>query len=67
VQQPLAQPFGFGLGELAVEHQRLSPDDQIVGEQHNLQPHLALVGEDRLEAVAVLIGEGQLRSGCGRS
>src|SRR4051812_32408826 len=103
VQQPVAQPFGLGLGELAVEQQRLGPDDQIVREQHDLQPQLVererlerelrkarvlvvadavldmgalavaalddrgvlvgLVGEDRLEAEAVVVGEGKLRAG----
>ena len=103
VQQPVAQPLGFGFGELAVEQQRLGPDDQVVREQHDLKPHLvererlerellkarvlvvadavldvrvlavaalddrdilvALVGEDRLEAVAVVVGEAQLRAG----
>src|SRR4051812_19636889 len=47
VQQPVAQPFGLGLGELAVEQQRLGPDDQIVREQHDLQPQL--VERERLE------------------
>src|SRR4051812_34332795 len=47
VQQPVAQPFGLGLGELAVEQQRLGPDDQIVREHHDLQPQL--VERERLE------------------
>ena len=103
VQQPVAQPFRFGFGELAFEHERLGPDDQIVGEHHDLQPHLVererferelrqagvfvvadavldpgalavtalehgdvrvgLVGQDRLEAVSVVVGERQLRAG----
>ena len=103
VQQPVAQPLGLGFGELAVEQQRLGPDDQVVREQHDLKPHLVererlerelrqagvlvvadavldvrvlavaalddgdvlvgLVGEDRLEAVAVVVGERQLRAG----
>jgi hypothetical protein len=102
VQQPVAQPLGLGLGQVSVEHERLGPDDQVVREHHDLQPHLVqsellerelgkpgvlvvtdpvldvgvlavaalhdgdvgvgLVGEDRLEAVAVVVGEGQLRS-----
>jgi hypothetical protein len=40
VQQPVAQPFGLGLGQLPVEDERLGPDDQVVREQHDLQPHL---------------------------
>ena len=103
VQQSVAQPFRLGFGELAVEQQRLGPDDQVVREHHDLQPHLVerellerelrkagvlvvadpvldagalavtaledgdvlvgLVGEDRLEAVAVVVGERQLRAG----
>ena len=47
VQQPVAQPFGLGLGELAVEQQRLGPDEQVVREQHDLQPDL--VERERLE------------------
>src|SRR3954447_22653953 len=96
-QQPVAQPLGLGLLKLAVEHQCLGPDDQIVGEQDYLEPYLVvgerperelaqagvlvvadavfdvgalavaalderdaligLVGEDGLEAVAVVVGE----------
>src|SRR5438270_3422354 len=40
MQQPVAQALGLGFGELALERQRLRPDDQIVREQHDLQPHL---------------------------
>jgi hypothetical protein len=97
VQQAVAQTLGLGRGELAVEQQRLGPGDQVVGEQHDLEPHLVererferelgqarvlvvadavldvrtlavtalelrdvvvrLVGEDRLEAVAIVVGE----------
>ena len=103
VQQSVAQPFRLGFGELAVEHECLGPDDQVVREHHDLQPHLVdrerlerelrqagvlvvadavldpgalavtaledgdvgvgLVGQDRLEAVPVVIGERQLRAG----
>ena len=102
VQQPVTQPFRFGLRELAVKHEGLGPDDQVVREHHDLQPHLVhrerlerqlaqagvlvvtdpvlnagalavttfqdgdvrigLVGEDRLEAVPVVVGERQLRA-----
>jgi hypothetical protein len=105
VQEPVAQPLGLCLGELPVEHERLGPDEQVVREHHDLQPHLVerevlerelgqagvlgvadpvldpgalampaldlgdvlvgLVGEDRLEAVAVVVGERQLRAGVG--
>jgi hypothetical protein len=40
VQQPVAQPFGFGAGQFAVERQGLGPDEQVVGEHHDLDPHL---------------------------
>src|SRR4051794_40539611 len=101
--RPVAQPFGFGLSECAVEQQRLRPDEQVVREHDDLKPHLVererferelrqagvlvvadavldmgvlavarlddrdvlvgLVGEDRLEAVAVVVSEAQLRAG----
>ena len=38
VQQPVAQALGFGFGQLAVEDERLGPDDQVVGEHHDLKP-----------------------------
>ena len=47
VQQPVAQPLRLGLGKLAVEQQRLGPDDQVVREHDDLQPHL--VERERLE------------------
>ena len=40
VQQPVAQPFGLGLGQLAVEGEAAGPDDQVVRERHDLEPHL---------------------------
>ena len=40
VQQPVAKPLGLGLGQLPVEDERLGPDDQVVREHHDLQPHL---------------------------
>ena len=88
--------------QLAGQEQSLGPDDQVVGEAHDLKPHLVvfegterqvahpgvfvvadvvldasaaavvalelsdragLVGEDRLEAMTVVVGEGQLRAG----
>ena len=103
VKELVAEPLGFGLGELAVERQGLGPYDQVVREHHDLQPHLVqrellerellkagvlvvadavldvrvlavatldvgdvlvgLVGQDRLEAVAVMVGERELRAG----
>src|ERR1035437_8778416 len=102
-EQPVTQPLGLGFRELAVKAERLGPDDQVVREHHDLQPHfvererferelgqasvlvvadpvldvrvlavtalqhrdvrVGLVGEDRLEAVAVMVGERQLRAG----
>ena len=47
VQQSVAQPFGLGFGELAVEQQRLGPDEQVVREHDDLQPRL--VERERLE------------------
>src|SRR5436309_2553849 len=47
VQQLVAQSLGFGLGEVAVEKERLSPDDQVVRERDDLQPHL--VERERFE------------------
>jgi hypothetical protein len=47
VQQLVAQPFRFGFGELAVEYERLGPDDQVVREHHDLQPHF--VERERFE------------------
>ena len=40
VRQLVGQPLGLGLGQLTVEQQRLGPDEQIVGEDDDLQPHL---------------------------
>src|ERR1039457_3533000 len=40
VQQPVAQPLGFGLGEFAVEDERLGPDSPVVRERHDLRTHL---------------------------
>jgi hypothetical protein len=40
VQQPVAQRLRFSGGELALKTERLGPDDQVVGEQHELDPHL---------------------------
>lgn len=57
VQQPVAQPFGFGVGEVAVEHQRLGPDDQVVREHDDLEPHLVERGfpERKLGQSGVLV------------
>jgi hypothetical protein len=38
VQQPVSQPLGFGLSELAVEGERLGRDDQVVRERDDREP-----------------------------
>src|SRR5450755_3432712 len=102
VQQAVAQALGFDVGELAGQEQPLGPDDEVVREAHDRQPHLVvlegserqvahprvfvvadvvldagaaavitlkrsdrpgLIGEDRLEAMTVVVGERQLRAG----
>jgi hypothetical protein len=40
VQEPVAQPFRFGFGELTVEAECLGPDEQVVREHHDVDPHL---------------------------
>ena len=47
VQEPVTQALGLGFGELSVEHERLGPDEQLVREHHDLQPHF--VERERLE------------------
>jgi len=39
VQQHEAQRLGLGLGQLAGQAQTLGPDDEVLGDQHDLQPH----------------------------
>lgn len=94
----MAQPFGFGAGEVAFEGQRLGPGEQVVRERDQGEPDLVVGeaaegqvrqpgvfvgadvvfdpgaaavaarqlgdvagpgGEDRLEAVALMVGERQ--------
>lgn len=38
VQDPVAQPFGFGGGQLAVKQQHLGPGEQVAGGQGEFQP-----------------------------
>ena len=40
VQEPVADSLRLGRRQFAVERERLGPDDQVVREQHDLQPHL---------------------------
>ena len=40
MQHPVPQPLGLGLGQFPVEDERLGPDDQVVRERDDLQPHL---------------------------
>src|SRR3712207_8216155 len=39
VQQSVAQALGFAAREVAVEAQRLGVEDEVLVEQHELQPH----------------------------
>jgi hypothetical protein len=57
VEKPVAQSFRFGFGELAVQQQRLGPDDQVVREHHDLEPHLVerKLPERELGQAAVLV------------
>jgi hypothetical protein len=48
VQQPVAQAFGLGFGELAGQQQPLCPDDQVVRESHDLE--LSALVSDGLDA-----------------
>ena len=43
VQQPVAQPFGFGVGELAVKADQLRPGEQVLGDQRELEPGLVVL------------------------
>jgi len=38
VQQAVAEPFGFGFGEVAVEGEQFGPGEQVVGAHGDLQP-----------------------------
>jgi len=42
VQEAVAQAFGFGLGEFVGQQQLLGPNDQVVREAHDLEPHLVV-------------------------
>ena len=33
VQEAVAQPFGFGVGEFAVEAEQFHPDQQVMGDE----------------------------------
>ncbi len=43
VQQPVAQPLGFGRGELAVEAEQLHPAEQVLGDERQLKPGLVVL------------------------
>ena len=47
MEQPIAQSLRLAFGELAVEHEGLGPDDQVVREHLDLQPDL--VERERFE------------------
>lgn len=103
VQDAVAQPLGLADRVLAIEHELLCPDEQVVAGERELQPRsvcrergerqvrgasgrecldavldlgvlamgglqrrdvvVLLVGDEALEAVAVEVGEAQLRTG----
>ena len=43
VEQPVAQPFGFGGGELAVQAGQLRPGEEVLGDQGELEPGLVVL------------------------
>jgi hypothetical protein len=57
VQELVAQSLGLGLGELPGKQQGLGPDDQVVRERHDLQPHLVVRerSERELRQAGVLV------------
>ncbi len=55
VQQPVAQPFGIGFGDLAAEQQALRPDEQVVRDLDEFQPDAVVLKERRVR---------QIRSAC---
>ena len=50
VEQAVAEPFRLGEREFGVEDEQSQPGEQILGEQHELEP--GLVGLERLEGEA---------------
>lgn len=38
VQEPIAQALGLATGELSVEHEPLGPAEQVLGQEHELEP-----------------------------
>src|ERR1019366_9280022 len=80
VQQPVTHALGFGSGKLAVEDERLGPDEQVVRERDDLKPHLVerelfewelgqagvLVVADPVLDVRVLGGDGTRAPRCPR-
>ncbi len=68
MQQPVAQALGFAARELAGQQQPLGPDDQVVGEAHDLQPDAVVfeVAErEILEAGVLVVADLVLDAGAG--
>jgi hypothetical protein len=66
VQQPVAQAFRFGLGELAVKTEGLGPDDQVVREYHDLDPYLVeceRLEREFLKAGVLIVADAVLDAG----
>jgi hypothetical protein len=60
VKHSVAQSLRFGLAELAVEQQRLGPDDQVVREHDDLKPHLVereLLERELLKAGVLVVAD----------
>jgi len=62
VQQAVAQALGLDARELAGEQQPLGPADEVVGDQHERQPHLVVL---EVAGGQVLQAGVLVRCGCG--
>lgn len=105
VREAVAEAFGLRAGEFPIQQEGLGPGDEVLGDEHELDPHgvggetaegevpkarvfgaadavldagvaavakfegcdvvACLVGEEHLEAVAVVVGERELCAGVG--
>jgi hypothetical protein len=43
VEQPVAQPLGLGQAMLTLEIERLRPGEEVLGDQHQLEPDLVVL------------------------